>query len=68
MTFTILPFAPKGAVSVRQPVAPIGPAPKAVLRATWFLDPETGRPVCRWSTDEETDTPTRCPLALQEAA
>ncbi|KMO14338.1 hypothetical protein [Methylobacterium platani] len=65
MTFTVLPFAPKGAVPVRPPVA----VPRTVLRATWSLDPETGRPVCRWSADGEgTDTPTRCPAPLLQAA
>ncbi|KTS38800.1 hypothetical protein NS228_00900 [Methylobacterium indicum] len=67
MTFTILPFAPKGAVSVRLPAAPAVPVPKAVLRATWSLDPETGRPVCRWSTDDE-GTPARCPVPRLKAA
>ncbi|MCF4128293.1 hypothetical protein [Methylobacterium sp. SyP6R] len=67
MTFTILPFAPKGAVSARLPAAPAVPAPKAALRATWSLDPHTGRPVCRWSTDDE-GTPDRCPVAHRQAA
>ncbi|KMO40632.1 hypothetical protein VQ03_14055, partial [Methylobacterium tarhaniae] len=69
MTFTLLPFAPKGAVSVRLPEAPVGPVQKAVLRATWSLDPETGRPVCRRSTEGGgTDTPTRRPVVLRHAA
>ncbi|TNC07500.1 hypothetical protein FF100_32255 [Methylobacterium terricola] len=61
MTFTVLPFAPKGA-AVR-PAA----CPKPVLRATWSLDPETGRPVCHWSAGE-TDAPTRCPIPRRQAA
>ncbi len=65
MTFTILPFAPKGA-SVRLPASPVVPA-KAVLRATWTLDPETGRPVCRWSTDDA-GSPERRPVAQSRAA
>jgi hypothetical protein len=62
MTFTILPFAPKGA-AIRLPAPP-----KLVLRATWSLDPETGRPVCRWSAEEGSDTPTRCPAPPRQAA
>ncbi len=67
MTFTILPFAPKGAVPVRLPAAPAVPAPKPALRATWSLDPETGRPVCRWSTDDG-GSPEICPVAQSRAA
>ena len=66
MTFTILPFAPKGAASARLPAAPAVPV-RAVLRATWTLDPETGRPVCRWSMDDE-GSPERCPVAYRQAA
>ncbi|BAQ48787.1 MULTISPECIES: hypothetical protein [Methylobacterium] len=66
MTTTILPFAPKGALPVRLPAAPAVPA-NAVLRASWSLDPETGRPVCRWTTDDE-GGPARCPVADRRAA
>lgn len=66
MTFTILPFAPKGAVSVRLS-APSVPAPKAALRATWSLDPQTGRLACRWSTDDG-GSPDICPVAQSRAA
>ena len=66
MTFTILPFAPKGAISARLPASPVVPA-KAVLRATWTLDPETGRLACRWSTDDA-GSPERRPVAQSRAA
>ncbi|MET7247561.1 hypothetical protein ABZT49_29850 [Methylobacterium sp. EM32] len=66
MITTVIPFAPKGAESVRLP-APA--AQRLVLRATWTLDPETGRPVCHWSAEGEgTDTPTPLPLPLRRAA
>lgn len=65
MTVTILPVAPKGAAAVRPPA----PVAKFVLRATWSLDLETGRPVCRWSAEGEGgDTPTCFPIPLLQAA
>ncbi|AWB19570.1 hypothetical protein DA075_00320 [Methylobacterium currus] len=63
MTVTLFPVAPKGAVAARPSV----PAAKVVLRATWSLDPETGRPVCRWSA-EGSDTPTPNPVPIRQAA
>jgi hypothetical protein len=65
MIFSVIPFAPKG-TAVRPPVPA---AAKPVLRAIWTLDPETGRPVCHWSAEDEgTDTPTGGSMPLRQAA